>query len=66
MKLIGNIFWLILGGFLIALVYYLIGLLMCATVVGIPFGVQLFKLGTFSLWPFGREVPVSPAASPRS
>ena len=60
MKLIGNIFWLILGGFLIALVYYLIGLLMCATVVGIPFGVQLFKLGTFSLWPFGREMEYGP------
>ena len=60
MKLIGNIFWLILGGLLIALVYYVIGLLMCLTVVGIPFGVQLFKLGTFSLWPFGHELEFGP------
>ena len=60
MKLIGNILWLILGGLLIALVYYLIGLLMCITIIGIPFGVQLFKLGTFSLWPFGRQTEYGP------
>lgn len=56
MKFIGNIVWLILGGMVIALVYYIIGLLFCLTIIGIPFGFQLFKFGTFSLWPFGTQV----------
>lgn len=53
MKGIGNILWLIFGGLLIAVIYYLVGLVMCITLIGIPFGLQLFKLGTYSLWPFG-------------
>jgi uncharacterized membrane protein YccF (DUF307 family) len=56
MKTIGNIVWFLLGGFLVALIYYVIGLLMCITIIGIPFGVQLFKFGTFALWPFGHEI----------
>ena len=60
MKFIGNILWLILGGIIIALIYYLVGLLMCITIIGIPFGVQLFKLGTYSLWPFGHELVNGP------
>lgn len=60
MKGIGNIIWLICGGLLVALVYYLVGLLMCITIIGIPFGAQLFKLGTYSLWPFGHEVVNKP------
>ncbi len=56
MKFIGNIFWLIFGGLLIALIYYIVGLLMCITLIGIPFGLQLFKFGTYSLWPFGHEL----------
>ena len=51
MKFIGNICWLLLGGILVALMYWLAGLIMCITIIGIPFGVQLFKFGTFS---FGR------------
>ena len=53
MKTLGNILWLVLGGLVIALIYYIVGLVLCITVVGIPFGVQLFKLGTYALWPFG-------------
>lgn len=60
MNSIGNIFWLILGGIIIALIYYIVGLLLCFTIVGIPFGVQLFKLGTYSLWPFGHELVNGP------
>ncbi len=44
MKTLGNILWLLFGGILIALIYYLVGLMMCITIIGIPFGVQLFKL----------------------
>lgn len=60
MKILGNIFWLILGGFLIALIYYIVGLIMCITLIGIPFGIQLFKLGTYALWPFGHELVDGP------
>ena len=60
MKFLGNILWMVLGGLLIAMYYWFIGLLMCVTIVGIPFGVQLFKIGTFALWPFGHDVKSGP------
>lgn len=60
MKIFGNIMWLIFGGIIIALIYYVMGLLMCITIIGIPFGVQLFKLGTYSMWPFGHELVNGP------
>lgn len=60
MNSVGNIFWLLLGGIIIALIYYIVGLLMCVTLIGIPFGIQLFKLGTYALWPFGRELVDGP------
>jgi uncharacterized membrane protein YccF (DUF307 family) len=56
MKFLGNILWLVLGGLVIALIYFLVGLLMCVTILGIPFGLQLFKLGGYALWPFGHEL----------
>ncbi len=60
MKFLGNILWLLFGGIVIAIIYYLVGLLMCITIIGIPFGVQLFKLGTYALWPFGHELVDGP------
>lgn len=60
MNTLGNILWLILGGLIIAVIYYLVGLLMCITIVGIPFGLQLFKLGTYALSPFGHELVNGP------
>lgn len=51
MNALGNILWLILGGILVALMYYAAGILLCITIIGIPFGFQLFKLGTYALWP---------------
>ena len=56
MKVLGNLIWLICGGFITALMYWIAGLLLCITIIGIPFGVQLFKIGTLSLWPFGHEL----------
>lgn len=56
MKFIGNILWLILGGLIVALYYFLVGLLFCVTIIGIPFGLQLIKLAGFALWPFGHEI----------
>ena len=56
MNSIGNIFWLILGGIIIALIYYIVGLLLCITIVGIPFGLQHFKMAIGSIFPFGKEI----------
>jgi len=56
MKFIGNILWLILGGFLTGVLYYIAGLLFCITIIGIPFGFQLFKIGSYAFWPFGRDM----------
>ena len=56
MKFIGNILWLIAGGLVISLYYALMGVIFCITIVGIPFGLQLFKMAGLALWPFGRDV----------
>ena len=56
MKFIGNILWMVLGGFIISLYYALVGLLFCISIIGIPFGVQLFKMAGLALWPFGHDV----------
>ncbi len=55
MNLFANILWLLLGGLVLGLVYILAGLFWCVTIVGIPFGYQLMKLGVFVLTPFGHE-----------
>ncbi len=56
MNFIGNILWIIFGGFITAIEYLVAGLLMCITIIGIPFGIQAFKLAVASLFPFGKEV----------
>jgi uncharacterized membrane protein YccF (DUF307 family) len=56
MNFIGNIIWLIFGGFLAALGYIFGGFILCLTVVGIPWGVQCFKLASLMLWPFWKQV----------
>ena len=56
MKLLGNILWFLLTGLVSALVWLILGLFWCVTIIGIPFGVQCFKLGGFSLFPFGKEI----------
>lgn len=56
MNLLLNIIWLIFGGFLIVIGYLLGSLILCITIIGIPFGVQCFKLAGLAAAPFGREV----------
>lgn len=56
MSLIGNILWLIFGGLAVAAEYATAGVAACATIIGIPFGLQLFKLAVMSLVPFGQSV----------
>ncbi|MGD9020700.1 MAG: YccF domain-containing protein [Lysobacterales bacterium] len=56
MSLLLNVLWFVLGGFLVTIAYILGGLLLCITIIGIPFGIQCFKLSMLGLAPFGREV----------
>jgi uncharacterized membrane protein YccF (DUF307 family) len=57
MSLVGNILWIILGGGIILFLEYLItGLVLCITILGIPFGIQCMKLSFLALLPFGKEV----------
>lgn len=51
-----NLFWLIFGGIWISLTHLVFGILLCITIIGIPFGIQHFKLASLALTPFGREV----------
>ncbi|HYW95936.1 MAG TPA: YccF domain-containing protein [Bacteroidales bacterium] len=55
MNLIGNLLWLILGGFLIAVEYFVASILLMVTIIGIPFGLQTLKLASLALWPMGRD-----------
>ena len=56
MKFLGNIIWLIFGGFAIAIEYFISSIVLMMTIIGIPFGLQTLKLGILALWPFGSEV----------
>lgn len=56
MGCLGNIIWLIFGGFISGLTWLLVGCLWCVTIVGIPIGVQCFKFASLAFFPFGKEV----------
>lgn len=56
MNFIGNLIWFIFGGLFAALGYLFGGIILCITIVGIPFGLQCFKLAGLVLWPFGKKV----------
>lgn len=55
LRLIGNVLWFVFGGLELGLAWWLVGLLCCATVIGIPLGIAAFRIGSFTFWPFGRE-----------
>jgi uncharacterized membrane protein YccF (DUF307 family) len=56
MNLIGNILWLIFGGFISGLEWLFSGVLWCITIIGIPYGKQCFKFAKLSFCPFGKDV----------
>mgnify|MGYP000532972689 CR=1 FL=1 len=58
MRTLGNIIWFILGGFLMGLGWYLVGLIAFISIIGIPWGKACFVIVSFSFFPFGKE-PVS-------
>ena len=63
MNLIGNIIWLIFGGFFSFIQYMVAGFILCLTIIGIPFGLQCFKIAFFILLPFGREIRNMPSGT---
>lgn len=56
MKTIGNIIWVVFGGLHIALEYFIAGLVLMITIIGIPFGKMHLRLARLALSPFGKEV----------
>ena len=56
MRVLGNILWIILGGLAIAIEWALVGLILCISIIGIPLGLQSFKMAKLALWPFGAEI----------
>ena len=51
-----NILWIVFGGLVCAVNCFVLGLVMCVTIIGIPFGIQYFKLGKLALMPFGATI----------
>jgi len=62
-KIIGNLIWLIFGGFIIAIEYFIGSIVLMITIAGIPFGIQTLKMGALAIWPFGRDTRVHSRAS---
>ena len=56
MNVLLNIVWLIFGGFIVVIGYLIGAILLCITVIGIPFAIQCFKLAGLAIAPFGHEI----------
>lgn len=56
MRFIGNVIWFFMTGFWTMVMYAILGCIWCVTIIGIPFGVQAFKMAGLSLFPFGKVV----------
>ena len=56
MRVLGNILWIILGGLAIAIGWAGVELILCISIIGIPLGIQAFKMAKLALWPFGAEI----------
>lgn len=64
MSTLGNILWVFLGGGIFLFFFYLFGgIMLCLTIIGIPFGVQCLKLSLLALLPFGKEIVTTESAS---
>lgn len=56
LSLIMNVIWICIGGLWISLTHLFFGLLLCITIIGIPFGMQHFKMAALALTPFGKNI----------
>ena len=64
LRFLSNVLWLLLGGLLLFLLWAVVGVLLCITIIGIPFGIQCFKLARLSLAPYGKKVDSDLAKHP--
>jgi uncharacterized membrane protein YccF (DUF307 family) len=55
LALILNIIWVIFGGFVMAVLWFVAGLIAALSIIGLPWARACFNIASFSLWPFGRE-----------
>ena len=62
MRIILNIIWLIFAGLWSTILWCLAGVIMCILIITIPFGLQAFKIASFTIWPFGRTLVKRPDA----
>ena len=62
MRILGNFLWIIFGGLFSALNWFLVGCMWCLTIVGIPVGLQCFKMARITLNPFGKEIARDPGS----
>jgi len=60
MNILGNIIWIVFGGLIIFIMYVISSILLCLTIIGIPFGIQTLKLSMLALVPFGKDVVNKP------
>jgi len=63
LKILGNLVWLIFGGIIIAIEYFIGSLALFITIIGVPFGIQTLKMAALAIWPFGRDTRVHSRAS---
>jgi len=61
MRLVLNLLWFVLGGWISLLLWLLAGVLLAITIIGLPWAFAAFRLAGFSAWPFGRQVMELPA-----
>ena len=59
MSVLGNVLWFISGGFIPAVLWFIFGALWSVTIIGIPVGVQCFKMANLQLFPFGKDISYS-------
>ncbi|MEV6133809.1 YccF domain-containing protein [Streptomyces violaceusniger] len=66
MKTLLNLIWLIFAGVWMAILYVFAGVLLCLTIIGIPFALASWRIAGFALWPFGRTTVPRPGAGAAS
>lgn len=59
MRTLGNILWFIFGGLILSVLWGVVGVICCCTIIAIPAGIQCFKFASFVLWPFCKDVVFS-------
>lgn len=59
MNAVGNLLWIVFGGFIIFILYLFGSIILMITIIGIPFGIQTLKMANLALFPFGREAIVT-------